>query len=217
MGLQLSSLRPHCFCLQSCPCKMLPLGAGKLSLWGDSGKNPAHTWLLGCSGAAGSQRRWSVRVQRFRRCSEHQGRWKGKEARKEAGGLGKPLQECPGSWGRRAVRGVCCGRCPLSCSFPEEQQPDTQTCRLSAPAAAPSGSHGARPGPTAPLLWLVLLGSGHGPRDKFWAAGEAVREAWSVARIHAPVPGGKREAKHQVDFLVRYATPYTSDTRGYVR
>ena len=68
------------------------------------------------------------------------------------------------------------------------------------------GSHGAQPRPTEPLLWLVLLGSGHGPRAKLWAAGKAVRL----------VPGGRRDAKHQADFLLCYALPYTSDTRGYI-
>lgn len=54
------SLRPRCFCWQSCACKTLPLGAGT-GLRGDSGKNPAHARLLGCSRGAGTRLRGSAR------------------------------------------------------------------------------------------------------------------------------------------------------------
>lgn len=119
------SLRPRCFCSQSCACKMLPLGAG-MGLRGDSGKNPAHARLLGCSRGAGTQLRGSARgaappaVQRAPRAA---GRGK-KQGRK---------RDSLESLSRSAQAAEEESR-PLSSSFPEEQQPPMQTCR--APAAA---------------------------------------------------------------------------------
>lgn len=129
---------------------------------------------------------------------------RGKKHRRRQEGWGKPVQECPCSWGGEPPRGACSwqefSQLQLSRGAAASRaNPPARPPARSAPAAARLGlPPGHSRGPTEPLSWLVLLGSGQGARAKLRAAGEAV----------GPVPGGRRDAKHQVDFLLCCAMPH---------
>jgi len=141
MGLQLCSLHPRCFFLQSCVCKKLPLRAAKV-LWGDLGKNPVHARLSGCSGRTGAGEEGKRGVQQPKKRGKKVGAGEAFMGVPRAAGRGEPSQ------------GTCRGRAPLSCSLAEEQQPCMQTHWLGCPALLRlphgSGSLRAQPRPRSP-------------------------------------------------------------------